>query len=357
MMIFKSGDVIVIQALYWTLTYTGCRGSHTADPWYEFKEKFGKTYATQSEEHKRKHIFFENLRKINHYNDRNKGAGRTFELGVNELADLTANELPKGLRPYDSSPFYHGWRGLGGLPIQFEATGVKLPDHVDWREKGVVTPVKHQHNCLACYSFVAVDAMESQYFLKTGKHISLSQQQIIDCSKLEGNLGCKGGMVDWAYKYILRAKGVEKYEDYPFVLKKSKCTFNSSKIAMSITNYGEIKNGSEVSLQEAIAFYGPISASIASNDFAWNYYTDGVYDNPDCPTEVDHAVLVVGYGTEDDIDYWLVKSSYGESFGDRGYIKMARNKGNQCAIASYANFPILGKWKQFSPKKEPRKKK
>ncbi|KAF6209693.1 hypothetical protein GE061_015442 [Apolygus lucorum] len=341
-------NLFMIQTLYWTLRLSEC-GS-TIDPWIEFKERFGKTYPSASEEHKRKTIFLNNLNKIVRFNEANR---RTYELGLNELADLTSKEIPKGLTPYRKAPNFIGWRVLDQTPtVKFEATGVKLPNHVDWRDKGVVTPVKNQHNCLACYSFVAVDAIEIQYFMKTGKQIPLSQQQIIDCSRPEGNLGCKGGMVDWAYKYILKAGGVEKHEDYPFVLKKQECEFNASKIAVSLTNYGEIKNGSEVSLQEAVAFFGPISASI-STDFAWNYYTGGIYDNPDCSTNVDHAILVVGYGTENNTDYWLVKNSYGESFGDKGYIKMARNKKNQCAIASYANFPIIGRWKPFSPKKEP----
>ncbi|KAF6209694.1 hypothetical protein GE061_015443 [Apolygus lucorum] len=318
------------------------------DLWESFKRDHNKQYDTPEIEATRRAIFFDNKRKIDEHNVLYERGEISFKLGINPLADVTLDEIPnKGIKLPDE-PFTLFSVSQGG-PIQFEATGAKLPETVDWREKGILSPIKAQYNCLACWAFAATDAIESQYALKYGKHLLLSQQQLVDCSQDEGNLGCQGGMVDWAYKYIMRVGGLEQDSDYPYQIEDDKCTFNASKIAASITNYGEIKNGSEVSLQEAVAFYGPVSVCIDSSSFQWNYYTEGIFDYPYCTTDVDHAVVVVGYGTENGTDYWLVKNSYGETFGQKGFIKMARNKGNQCAIASYGNFPIVGDWKPFSP--------
>ncbi|CAB0021060.1 unnamed protein product [Nesidiocoris tenuis] len=300
-------------------------------------------YESPEAEAFRRGVFFENKRKIDEHNALYEKGLVSYKLGLKPFADKELHEITKK----GSGQLIGDFGVFGAFPtkakqsLKFEATGDKLPDHVDWREKGIVSPVKAQYSCLACWAFAATDALESQYAMKYGKHVLLSQQQFVDCSRPEGNLGCQGGMVDWAYQYMMRTGGVMLDSDYPYNVEEGVCQFDEKKIVASISNYGEIKNGSEISLQEAVAKFGPISVSIDSSLFEWNYYTTGVFDSPYCSTDVDHAVLVVGYGTENGTDYWLVKNSYGNTYGDHGYIKMARNKNNLCAIANYANFPII----------------
>lgn len=219
----------------------------------------------------------------------------------------------------------------------------KAPDSMDWRDKGAVTPVKNQGQCGSCWAFSATGTLEGAHFIKTRKLVSLSEQNIMDCTnntKYDQD-ACEGGWPYVALQYIIDNKGIDTEESYPYEGKNDVCRYNAAHAGATVQSYVQIQSGNEKELMEAVTKYGPVSVGIqCTNNF--QLYLGGVLVDPLCDQNrdtIDHAVLVVGYGTENGQDYWLVKNSWAEDWGDEGYIKMARNKGNMCMIASAAVYP------------------
>ena len=203
--------------------------------------------------------------------------------------------------------------------------------------------MKYQGSCGACWAFSAVGALEGQLKLKTGKLISLSAQNLVDCSNEEkyGNKGCGGGYMTEAFQYIIDNGGIEADASYPYKATDEKCHYNSKNRAATCSRYIQLPFGDEDALKEAVATKGPVSVGIDASHSSFFFYKSGVYDDPSCTGNVNHGVLVVGYGTLDGKDYWLVKNSWGLNFGDQGYIRMARNNKNHCGIASYCSYPEI----------------
>ncbi|CAF0775160.1 unnamed protein product [Adineta steineri] len=219
-----------------------------------------------------------------------------------------------------------------------------LPDSVDWRNQNVVEAVKDQGACGSCWAFSAAGAIESAYAIKTGTLLSLSEQQLVDCSGGDGEYGCIGDFTDDAFVYVINAGGIETESSYSYKAADQTCMFNATDIAVKVCDFVELASGDEAALQQAVATIGPISVSIDASHSSFHLYESGVYNEPTCLKtllDLDHAVLLIGYGTEGDDDYWLVKNSWGTSWGEQGYMKMTRNQNNQCGIATMANYPII----------------
>ncbi len=179
-------------------------------------------------------------------------------------------------------------------------------------------------------------------YRKTGQLVSLSEQNLIDCSSSYGNHGCQGGVMDSAFRFMIANKGDDTESSYPYEMRQGKCRFNPNYVGATIRSYADISRGSESSLKSAVGTVGPVSVAIDASHSSFQFYRDGVYVEPSCSsTRLDHGVLVVGYGTENGQDYWLVKNSWGTNWGESGYIKMARNRYNQCGIATQASYPIV----------------
>ncbi|XP_020631218.1 cathepsin L1-like [Orbicella faveolata] len=303
--------------------------------WQAWKTFHGKQYETDTEEEARYAIWRDNLRKIQQHNSE----GHSYTLAMNQFGDLTVDEYRfffLGLRAHFSNETER--EGSHFLP----PSGVTLPDTVDWRTKGYVTPVKNQGQCGSCWAFSATGSLEGQHFKKTGKLVSLSEQNLVDCSRKYGNFGCEGGLMDYAFKYIKANKGLDTEVSYPYKARDGSCHFKSADVGATDTGFMDIQSGSESALKSAVATVGPISVAIDASHESFQFYHKGVYNEPACSsTQLDHGVLAVGYGTYQGKDYWLVKNSWGTSWGMQGYVMMTRNKNNQCGIATDASYPLV----------------
>jgi len=213
-----------------------------------------------------------------------------------------------------------------------------LPPFVDWRENDMVTPVKNQQQCGSCWSFSAVGSMEGQHAKQTNELLSLSESQIVDCDTKDS--GCNGGWMDNAFMYAIK-NGMETESEYPYKPIDGTCNYTKSKVKASFSSYKDVPGG-ESGLKAAVSKIGPISVAIDASRADFQFYKEGIYYNPNCSqTLLDHGVLVVGYGTSNETDYWIVKNSWGESWGNKGYIWMARNQNNSCGIATKPSYPLV----------------
>jgi len=305
----------------------------------QFKLDYSKTYATPVEEAHRMAIFADHVRRINEHNVKYAAGQSTFEVGVNAFCDLTTEEFlgfytgaKRSAQPSPNATRFLAPSNLGALP-----------DDVDWRTKGYVTAVKDQAQCGSCWAFSATGSLEGQHFKKTNTLVSLSEQNLVDCSTAQGNQGCNGGWMDQAFDYIKANKGIDKEASYPYEARDGKCRYNAANVGATCTGYTDIGQYNEAELQTAVATVGPISVAIDASNWSFQVYKQGIYSESGCNQDnLDHGVLAAGYGkTSTGELYWLVKNSWGLTWGNKGYMQMARNKGNMCGIASAASYPLV----------------
>ncbi len=312
---------------YKTANTTNPQDLHDFHHW---RGAYNKTYTGEKNLTALFNNWIQNRDYIEKHNEQDHG----FKLGLNQFADIDKSHLTQ------QSHYNHRLAERNFFaPTECEED-INLPPSVDWRPKGVVTPVKNQQQCGSCWAFSATGSMEGQHALKTGKLVSLSESQIVDCDSQDA--GCGGGWIDDAFKYVIASKGIEPEKDYPYVPLDEPCTYNATEEAATFSNYQNVKGG-EAGLKKAVATVGPISVAIDASQPDFQFYKSGVYYNPDCSTTMlDHGVLAVGYGTtQNGTDYWVVKNSWGETWGNQGYIWMARNKNNNCGIATQPSYPIV----------------
>nr|XP_046255570.1 cathepsin S-like [Scatophagus argus] len=304
--------------------------------WDLWKKTHKRKYQSEVEDASRRELWEKNLMLINMHNLEASMGLHSYELGMNHMGDLTTEEILQ-LYATLAPP-----TDIQRAPSPFAgATGADAPDTVDWRDKGCVTSVKMQGSCGSCWAFSAVGALEGQLAKKTGKLVDLSPQNLVDCSSKYGNHGCNGGLMHHAFQYVIDNQGIDSNVGYPYVGRTGTCRYNPAYRAANCSSYSFLPEGNEGALKQALATVGPISVAIDATRPRFTFYRSGVYDDPSCSQDVNHGVLAVGYGTLNGQDYWLVKNSWGTRFGDQGYIRMARNKGDQCGIALYACYPIM----------------
>lgn len=270
----------------------------------------------------------------------------SFSMAINKFTVLSEEDYHKmlGYRPdlnrSDPGIPRHSYRKL--------ARYSPLPDFVDWRLQDRVTAVKDQGHCGSCWAFSAIGAIEGQYQRASGKLVSLSEQQLVDCSFDFGNEGCNGGLMDNAFRYVKKAGGVDTEKDYPYVSgvtqePNDNCSFNAAGAVAKVTGLVDIPSGKEELLKEALAYNGPISVAINAGPLSFMMYHEGIYDDPDCrggSESLNHGVLLVGYGHENGIPYWLIKNSWGTGWGENGYVRIKRG-GNLCGVETAASYPMI----------------
>jgi cathepsin L len=287
-------------------------------------EQHGKTY-----EHEQffghYNTFKANLDFIVEHNSFN----RSYTLAMNKFGDLTSEQMKGTYCGYVARERNEETVVFSGIP---EAS-------IDWIAKGAVTPVKDQGQCGSCWAFSATGAIEGACQIKTGTLVSVAEQQLVDCAGSEGNQGCNGGLMDYAFEWVIKNGGIAAEGDYPYTARDGSCKSGKTSVS-KITAYKDVPARNEGALLTATNL-GPVSIAVEADKSVFQFYHDGVLDNPACGTSLDHGILVTGYDTDaaSGKDFWNVKNSWGSSWGKNGYIKLVRNK-NQCGISLAASYVV-----------------
>ena len=298
-----------------------------------------KSYVDDIEEMGRRlAIWTENLDYVINYN----AMHTSHWLGMNSLADLTSDEYRKLLG------YKHADKNLA-LKLKpstsFKYANVdksKIPPSVDWRSSGAVTPVKNQAQCGSCWAFSTTGSVEGVNAIFSGKLVSLSEQELVDCDKGQDN-GCSGGLMDFAFGFIMENGGIDTEDDYPYTAADGVCLDpKRARHVVTIDGYEDVPANDEGALKAAVANQ-PVSVAIEADQKSFQLYSGGVFSDDSCGTELDHGVLVVGYGKDPiEGEYWIVKNSWGDVWGDEGYIRIkaaVTAPEGLCGIAMAASYP------------------
>ncbi|XP_047066075.1 oryzain alpha chain-like [Lolium rigidum] len=302
----------------------------------EWMAQHGRTYNALGEEDRRFQVFRDNLRYIDQHNTAADAGLHSFRLGLNRFADTTNQEYRARYLGVRSKP-----ERQRKLSTRYQADdSEELPESFDWREKGAVVEVKDQGDCGSSWAFSAIAAVEGINQIVTGQLISLSEQELVDCDTLY-NAGCDGGLMDDAFVFIMNNKGIGTTQDYPYIAKGNHyCAANKNKTTVTIDDCNDVPMYSEKSLQKAVSNQ-PISVAIDGRGREFQLYESGILST--CGSDVDRAATVVGYGSENGKDYWIVKESLGIGWGESGYVRMERNVktiSGTCGITFWPCYPI-----------------
>jgi cathepsin F len=315
--------LIALVLLYYVLSL---HELYELEEFVKFTRENNKHYSSVNEYITRYNIFKKNLERV-------KTMTLTREtshtVGITKFMDMTLQEFRRiylNLK-IDPSHFSNSSR-RNNLKFLTDA-----PDALDWREKGAVGAVKDQGQCGSCWAFSTVGNLEGLNVIKSGKMVQFSEQQLVDCDKKDS--GCDGGLMENAFDYLKQAGGIEQQSDYPYHAKRETCHFNSTEVVLKVTGSVIKADMDENEMKDMLANTGPLA--IALNADILMLYNDGVIEASaaDCdPAGLNHGVTLVGYGSEDGKDYWIVKNSWGANWGEKGYFRMARGKGT-CGINKY----------------------
>ncbi|XP_047079209.1 senescence-specific cysteine protease SAG39-like [Lolium rigidum] len=302
----------------------------------EWMAKYGRVYNDDAEKARRLEVFKANVAFIESVNS---GTDK-FWLEANQFADITEDEFKAKYTGYKAPV-----GGNNGKTTGFKYANVSLdalPTSVDWRTKGAVTPIKDQGQCGCCWAFSTVGSVEGIVKLSTGKLISLSEQELVDCDVDGMDQGCEGGLMDNAFEFIIDNGGLTTEGNYPYTGTDGSCNSNKeSKSAASITGYEDVPANDEASLQKAVAAQ-PVSIALDGGDNLFRFYKGGILSG-DCGTELDHGIVAVGYGVAGDgTKYWVMKNSWGTTWGEKGFIRMERDIADEqglCGLAMQPSYP------------------
>ena len=294
-----------------SVLYNQTQTESTLTEFQSWKSKYSIKYETMFEESYRERIFLENLAKIKLHN---ANQYKTYEMGVNQFSALTQEE------------FVQQYLGTivptENMIVAEEVEDIIVGD-VDWVSQGATTPIKNQGQCGSCWAFSTTGALEGLSKIGYGTLQSFSEQQLVDCSSSYGNQACNGGLMDNAFKFV-KDHGIVHEDEYPYKAVKQACAKTGG--AFKISGFTDIKNCNDL----ASALTGrPVSVAVDATN--WSAYKTGVFNN--CATKLNHGVLLVGVTT----DSWRVKNSWGTSWGETGFIRLAR--GNTCGICNVASYP------------------
>ncbi|CAL8358653.1 unnamed protein product [Arctogadus glacialis] len=304
--------------------------------WDQWKITHRRDYNGLDEEGIRRAVWEKNSRMIAAHNEEAALGMHSYEMGMNHLGDMTSEEVSEKMMGL-LVPLNRDLTFTAAFDDKLE----KLPKSVDYRKKGLVTSVKNQGSCGSCWAFSSAGALEGQLAKTTGTLRDLSPQNLVDC--VTENSGCGGGYMTNAFSYVMQNGGIDSDESYPYIGQDQQCGYNVSGVAAECKGYKQVPEGDERALAVALFKAGPVSVGIDAGLGTFQFYQHGVYYDRNCNAEdINHAVLAVGFGvTAKGKKYWIIKNSWGEDWGHKGYVLMARNRGNLCGIANMASYPIM----------------
>jgi C1A family cysteine protease len=296
---------------------------------------YNRSYASPTERDYREYVYTRNLAKIARHNSHN----HSYWFNVNKFADLTRTEFAK---MYIRGGYNNETRRSRNHVDWYLMRPTALPASVDWSAAGAVTPVKDQGQCGSCWAFSTTGSVEGAWFLKNKSLVSLSEQQLVDCSTSEGNQGCNGGLMDYGFQYVINNKGLTTEATYPYTATDGTCK-TKVKSAATISSFKDVPTNSQSALMNAIV-QQPVSVAVEADQNSFQFYAGGVMTKA-CGTNLDHGVLAVGYGSEGGQDYYKVKNSWGADWGLKGYILLGRGSqfgvSGQCGIQMDPSFPVV----------------
>jgi C1A family cysteine protease len=274
-------------------------------------------------------VFYQNYKLVAKQNAMNDGV--TYEL--NRFADMTKKEFKTKMLGFRFST-----RAKNYVDLSKRAP----PASIDWRDKKAVNPVKDQGQCGSCWAFSTIGSLESRNFIINKKDlISLSEQQLVDCSTSYGNMGCDGGLMDYGFQYI-RDHGITTEKKYPYTAQDGNCVYHKKDKAASIKSYHDVKPNKCKALEAAIA-EGPVSVAVDAEN--WSFYKKGVYKSSKCGTSLDHGVTAIGYGaTSNGSPFWIIRNSWAASWGENGYIRLEKGnkqKAGTCGVCMDPSYPTF----------------
>ena len=305
----------------------------------QYISKYGKSYDTIEEFNTRMALFQKTNTFVKEWNSQ---PNQTSTVGHNFISDMTEEEK-KGLRGL----LEDGTERVEA-PLHQVLPGDTYDNTIDWctttNPKGVskCTPIKNQGQCGSCWTFSSTGAIEGAWAISTGQLVDLAEQELVDCAGAKyGSMGCNGGQMEGAFKYVIE-HGQCALSAYPYTAKDGTC--EKCTAVAHISSCSDVKPNVQISLKGAVS-QQPVSIAIEADTKYFQSYSGGILTSSSCGTNLDHGVLIVGYGKENGIEYWLVKNSWGTSWGDKGYVKIARSDSTDdagiCGIAMDPSFPTV----------------
>ena len=310
------------------LLATSAAALSTSSKYMQYVLEHNKSYITIEEFEARKAIFAENDELVESHNQSNS----SFTLGHNKFSDMTEGEKSR----------YRGRIAQtvnSTNPIVFDT--LSTPTSIDWREEGCVNAIRDQGQCGSCWAFSSVVALEGAHCAATGQLLEFSEQQLVDCAFLKyGNFGCGGGLEQNAFTYWETHNAIAR-DAYPYTAKNGDCKYDSlTNTGIEVATYTDVTPESDSQMKAALA-QQPISVAIEADKAVFQLYKTGVFDSASCGTDLDHAVALVGFGSEGGQDYYILRNSWGTTWGDQGYMKIADQGTGAgiCGVQSAPTFP------------------
>jgi C1A family cysteine protease len=292
----------------------------------EFTHKFEKTYSSMEEYLQKFENFKANLIEVL--------AADTFSgkhtKGITKFSDLSKAEFKAQYLTLKKAP-----SGFCDQAKKATFLRVEAPESLDWRAKGKVSPVKDQGQCGSCWAFSTIAFLESQWLIKNNSAQTFSEQQLVDCDRATDQ-GCNGGLMHTAFAYI-QEKGIEGDDKYPYRARDQRCAYNAASVKAHDSNVQCLEDVDVNTLKSTLASVGPLAIAVDANDF--QMYDSGILE---CTgTDLDHGVLLVGYGTENGTPFWIIKNSWGKNWGEHGFVRVSQAEGANCAVGAYVSTATL----------------